>query len=252
VVRMDAFKIAARYVAVFLALAELTACAGGGKIREAAGESALPQTQLTGRVVNETQLVGVSGIKVNLLLQDRIAQSNVTDENGVFTFGDIPEGALKIEVFDLGSEWEAPGPTAVRNDFSERAYFTMEDILVGEPSTRFTGRVVYRKGEVEVPIERAVVALIGTADNTRTNGNGDFELRSRNMLEGISSYVITVFAGQDFKPEVVRLPPGFRIQERNLIGTVVLLPLAGKTDPNTRISPGYAPPWRGSGGSTID
>jgi len=176
----------------------------------------------------------------------------VTDQDGVFSFRDIPEGVLKIDVSDPKKEWETPAPIAVKNDFRERASFTMEDILVGEPSTRFSGRVVYREGEIEEPLERAVVALIGTSDDARTNANGEFVLRSRKMIEGISSYVLTVFAGEDFKPEVVPLPSGFRLRHLNEIGTVELVPLAGKIDPVTRIKPGYAPSWRGSGGSTTD
>ena len=244
-IRNNVFRVAATWAAVLIALSGLTGCLG----RRHPGPPTNPQGQLRGRVVNEVQMVGVPGIHVTLLLQGRSLQTEVTNEDGTFTFRfrDIPEGALKIEVVDPSDQWETPGPMAVRNDFRVRPDFTVADVLVGDLGTRFTGRVVYQNGEVEVPIARAVVALVGTSDKTRTNGKGEFELRSRNMVEGISSYVLTVFAGQDFRPKVVTLPARFRFGGSNMIGTVSLTPLVGIIDPVTHIDPGYAPPWRGSG-----
>jgi hypothetical protein len=233
-----------------LVLSFVVAGLGCSSTKPGQGDSSPPPPQKPkDAIVKNSELKGLvetangqpqAGLHVAMSYNDTpFGSSTQTDANGEFILRNVPRGGFEIEI--SGSEnFEVVKQSVPQHNFEENPSFTLGVIILQGRHTRFTGRVTYTNTlGVEVPIIGAVVALIGTQDETRTNQEGQFVLSSASLLEG-TTYVIKIFAGSDFGPEVVALA-SIAMQEDNQIGTVRLIPYDGVTDPKTRIPVSYRP-----------
>jgi hypothetical protein len=236
-----------RYYSRLLVLGVVFVWLGCGSTKPGQGVS--PEDKRKDVVIKKSELQGLVetasgqpqlGLQVAMIYNGTsFGIATKTDANGEFVLRNVPRGRFEIEI--SGSEnFEVIKQSVPQNNFEENPTFKMGVITLQGRHTRFTGRVVYNNSQgVEMPIVGAVVAMIGTQDETRTNLEGQFVLSSASLIEGIP-YVIKVFAGSDFGPEVVALE-SIAMQKDNLIGTVPLKSIAGVTDPQTRIPASYRP-----------
>jgi len=227
-----------RFNVVLVLATVLVGCWGSSS-----GIRKIKRSSLEGRV-ESSEGRPLDGITVKLVYSDEgnevIWNHMQTDRDGRFMFVNVPQGSFKLLASGEIDEWEE-ATIPVEHDFESIRNYVMPNVIeMKMRRTKFNGRVVYKNREgIETPVVGAVVALIGTDDDTRTDKLGAFMVISGQVYEDIP-YMLKVFAGSDFKPEIVSLPY-IRLRSDNEIETVFLTPVKGIVDPSTRIPPGYHP-----------